>query len=33
MAAALDSINSSTVMPKLVGSPALSSSSARKPGV
>ena len=33
MAAALESISSSTVIPKLVGSPALSRSSARKPGV
>ena len=33
MADALDSISSSTVMPKLVGSPVLSRSSARKPGV
>src|SRR5882762_2195950 len=33
MAAAQDSISSSTVMPKLAGSPALISSSAMKPGV
>src|SRR5208283_556145 len=33
MAAALDNIRSSTVIPKLAGSPALISSSAMKPGV
>src|SRR6266576_1774880 len=33
IAAALDSISSSTVMPKLVGSPVFKSSNARKPGV
>jgi len=32
MAAALDSISSSTVTPKLAASPVLTSSKARKPG-